>query len=184
MVFTEVDNTTLVFDIQILFARAREELYKIMDKEEADSHVAAFTHEINTASLMTRNVEKYELVSRLMYEKIVNDEVGLNANTEYMSNGCSDVNDVLEDCLIAVSSNSDKVWATARPIMNDHSNLAVTIQVIRPLSWIKRRLKIQPEIIRDVTFESGKASHISGTCRGFVITIDGRKLKVTTHGFG
>lgn len=125
----------------------------------------------------------YELVSQFMYEKIVKDEIGLNVETVYSYQGNNDVNEVLEDCITAVSVNSERIWVTGKPIMNDASNLAVTIQQIQPLSWIKRKLHIEPHIVCDTTFESGKATHISGTCKRFIIDVARKKLEVHTNGF-
>jgi len=183
MVFTELGKTTLLFDKALFLFKTREQLLKLMPEPDADSHMTAFTYELRTGQLHRHNVEKYERVSRLMFEKIGNDEISLNAATVYSYDGAKDVNEVLEDCLSAASSNSACVWATGKPIMNDNSNLSVTIQQIRPLSWLQRKLNVQPYIIRDTTFESGKATKITGTCKQFVITVSGRKLNVNTHGF-
>ena len=182
-VFTELEKTTLLFDKELFLSRAREQLMKLMPESDVDSHMTAFAYELRTGQLPRHNIERYERVSRLMYEKIGNDEIGLNAATEYSYDGTEEVNEVLEDCLTAVSSNSERVWATGKPIMNDNSNLAVMIQQIRPLSWLKRKLDVQPHIARDVTFESGKATKINGTCKRFVITVAGQNLEVNTHGF-
>lgn len=183
MAFTEVGETTLVFDKQLFLSKTREQLLKLMPEADVDSHMTAFTYQLRTNDLHRHNVEKFERVSRLMYEKIVNDEIDLNATTEYSYEGTKDVNEVLEDCLTTVSSNSNCVWASGKPIMNNNSNLAVTVQQIRPVSWLKRKLNVQPEVVRDTTFESGKATKIAGTCKRFVITVAGQRLEVHTHGF-
>jgi len=183
MVFTEIRKTTLLFDKELFLLKTREQLLKLMSGSDVDAHMTAFTYELRTGQLHSHNVEKFKLVSRLMFEKVENDGINLNVATEYSYNGEQDVNEVLVDCLTVVSSNSDCVWATGKPIMNDKSNLVVTIQQIRPLSWLKRKLNVQPYIVRDTTFESAKATKITGTCKQFVITVLGQKLEVDTHGF-
>lgn len=119
-----------------------------------------------------------------MYEQIVGGKVNLNENTPFSYDGNEKANEVLEDCLTAVSSNSDRIWATLNPIMGNLSNLAVTIQKIRPLSWIQRKLQVQPQIIYDTTFESGKVMRISGTCKRIVLDVADESLEVSTNDFG
>ena len=183
MVFVELEKTTMLFDKDLFLFKTREQLLKLMPEPEVDSHMTAFTYELRTGQLPRFNGEKFERVSRLMYEKVKNDEISLNAATEYSYDGVDDVNEVLEDCLTAVSSNSKCIWVTGKPIMNDNSNLAVTIQQVRPLSWLKRKLNVQPYIVQDATFESSKATNITGTSKQFLITVSGQKLGVNTHGF-
>jgi hypothetical protein len=119
VVFTEIDRTTMIFDLSLFFSKTREQLRNIMDEEKVDSHMAAFTTELYSGTLQRHNVERYEFISQVMYEKIVKDEIGLNAETVYSYQGSKDVNEVLEDCLRAVSANSERIWATGKPIMND-----------------------------------------------------------------
>lgn len=120
----------------------------------------------------------------MIYEKIVKDKVGLNEKTIFSYDGNEKVNEVLEDCLTAVSLNSHRICATLNPIMGDLSNLAVTIQKIRPLSWIQRKLQVQPRIICDTTFESGKVTRISGTCKRIALDVASEQLEVTVNDFG
>jgi hypothetical protein len=107
MVFTELGKTTLIFDKKLFLLKTREQLLKFMPEPDVDSHMTAFTYELLTGQLPRHNVEKYERVSHLMYEKVGNDEISLNAATEYSYDGTKNVNEVLEDCLTAVSSNSE-----------------------------------------------------------------------------
>lgn len=183
MVFTEVGGTTLLFDKQMFLAKTREQLLTVMPEPKAISHMNAFIYELRTGQLHHHNVEMFEFVSRLMYDKVGRNEVGLNSDTKYAYEGANDVNDVLEDCLTAVSSNSRCVWATGKPIMNDNSNMAITVQEIRPLSWLQRKLNVQPSIVRDTTFESGKTTRITGTCKSAVITVAEHDLEIHTRGF-
>jgi hypothetical protein len=184
MVFTEVGGTTLLFDLELFFSKMREQLQYLMDETTVGSHVAMFRTAILSEQLFPHSVKEYQFISRLMYEKIARDEIGLNAETTYAYEGNSYVNEVLLDCVTAVSTNSEQIWVTLKPIMDDDSNFAVTVQQIRPLSWIKRKLNVQPYVIHDTTFESGDATDISGTCKRFVIGVAGKRLQVTTTGFG
>jgi hypothetical protein len=183
MVFTEVGKTTLIFDKELLLSKTREALLMVMPESDTSSHMLAFTYELRTGEIHRHNMVMYDYVSRLMFEKIRNSDSTLNATTKYSYDGIKDVNNVLEDFLTAVSSSSDCLWITGKPIMNDDSNLAVTIQQIRPMSWLKRKLGSQPKIVRETTFESGKATRVTGSCRKLAITVLGRNLKVSTQGF-
>jgi hypothetical protein len=143
MVFTELGKITLIFDKELFFTKTRQELQRVMSEAEVGSHMTAFTFQLRTEELHRHNVQKFERVSRLMFKKIERGEIDINIKTGYAYDGPKDVNEVLEDCLAAVSLNSDCVWTTGKPLMNDDSNLAVTVQQIRPLSWIKRKLNIR-----------------------------------------
>jgi hypothetical protein len=68
--------------------------------------------------------------------------------------------------------------------MGNLSNLAVTIQKIRPFSWIERKLQVQPHIVYDTTFESEKVTRISGTCMRIVLDVANEQLEVSINDFG
>ena len=149
-----------------------------------DSYMAPFIRYLYYGDVFSFGVKNYEFVSRLMYENIVKEKVGLNEKTVFSYHGNEKVNEVLEDCLTAVSLNSDRIWATLNPIMGNLSNLAVTIQKIRPLSWIERKLQVQPHIVYDTTFESEKVTRISGTCKRIVLDMANEQLEVSINDFG
>ena len=184
MVFTKVEKTTLIFDLELFISTTKTQLRENIDEKEVDSYMAPFIRYLYYGDVHNFSATNYEFVSRLMYEKIVKDKVGLNEKTIFSYQGNEKVNEVLEDCLTAVSLNSDRIWATLNPIMGNLSNLAVTIQKIRPLSWIERKLQIQPHIVYDTTFESGKVTRISGTCKRFVLDVAGEQLEVCINDFG
>ena len=81
MVFTEIGRTTLIFALPLFLSKTREQLRKIMGEREVDEHMGMLSSAFFIGDIYRHNVESYELVSRLMYEKIVKDEIGLNAET-------------------------------------------------------------------------------------------------------
>jgi hypothetical protein len=184
MVFTEVKKTTLVFDSGLFIATTKAQLQKAVSPQEVDSYMTPFIRYLYYGDCHSFGVKNCAFISKLMYEQIVGGKVNLNENTPFSYDGNEKVNEVLEDCLTAVSSNSDRIWATLNPIMGNLSNLAVTIQKIRPLSWIQRKLQVQPQIIYDTTFESWKVMRISGTCKRIVLDVAGEQLEVRTNDFG
>lgn len=184
MVFTKVEKTTLVFDLGLFISTTKSQLRETIDEKEMYSYMAPFIRYLYYGDVHNFSATNYEFVSRLMYENIMKDKVGLNEKTVFSYHGNEKVNKVLEDCLTSVSPNSDRIWATLNPIMGDLSNLAVTIQKIRPLFWIQRKLQVQPRIISDTTFESGKVTRISGTCKRIVLDVASEQLEVTVNDFG
>lgn len=58
MVFTEINQTTLIFDLLLFLSKTREQLQNIMDEEKVDSHMVAFTSEIYSGELHSHNVER------------------------------------------------------------------------------------------------------------------------------
>ena len=183
MVFTKVEKTTLIFDLGLFISTTRSQLREAIDEKELDSYMAPFVRYLYYGDVHSFGVKNFEFVSRLMYEQIVKDKVNLNENTIFSYDGNEKVGKVLEDCITAVSLNSDRIWATLNPIMGNLSNLAVTIQKIRPLSWIQRKLQVQPQIIYDTTFESEKVTRISGTCKRIVLDLASEQLEVSSNDF-
>lgn len=183
MVFTKVEKTTLIFDLGLFISTTRSQLREAIDEKELDSYMAPFVRYLYYGDVHSFGVKNFEFVSRLMYEQIVKDKVNLNENAIFSYDGNEKVDKVLEDCITAVSLNSDRIWATLNPIMGNLSNLAVTIQKIRPLSWIQRKLQAQPQIIYDTTFESEKVTRISGTCKRIVLDLASEQLEVSINDF-
>jgi hypothetical protein len=78
MVFTKIEKTTLAFDLGLFISTTQTQLRETIDQNEMDSYMAPFIRYLYYGDVYSFGVKNYDFVSRLMYENIVKDKVGLN----------------------------------------------------------------------------------------------------------